>query len=424
MGTALAKCCRKVTDNSNEALSLLVLGIENSGKTEVSFKICRRKRTDYGPTKGCRLFETVIAETDVKLIEIGGGSDLRDIWKYYFLDALAVIFVIDASNIHNICESYNIFQNLISHEFLVGKPFLILANKQDLAESVDCIEICEYLDVEFLANRYRCPCLVEACGNWDAAIDESNEYDGLTYGIRWLVSTVLAHRQFIMNRINFHKLILGPEATDGHPERLKRPRTGVKSGSRKKRKDSRPKTAPSSQLAWLKENDNNYLIKRNSVISVKSIPSSTTTERTSTDQTNNSCSKTTTEGGLSVVDESVELSHTSSTDYVSRNTMRLSVVNFFKKSVNGHIFRGKYRLVKRVTPRATQSLIREYEQTEANMKLLLHPYLTKEQSSGHAKELGKKDQIVAKWREEQLKMKPHVTIAERLAHLKVKDVWD
>lgn len=57
--------------------------------------------------------------------------------------------------------------------------------------------------------------------------------------------------------------------------------------------------------------------------------------------------------------------------------MRLSVVNFFKKSVNGHIFRGKHRLVKRVTPRSTASLIREYEQTEANMKLLLYPYLTR-----------------------------------------------
>uniref|UniRef100_A0A182Q1B1 ADP-ribosylation factor-like protein 13B n=1 Tax=Anopheles farauti TaxID=69004 RepID=A0A182Q1B1_9DIPT len=393
-----------------EALSILVLGIENSGKTEIAFKICHRKRGDYAPTKGCRLFETVIADTDIKLIEIGGGSDLRDIWKYYFLDALAVIFVIDASNIHNICESYKIFQNLMAHEFLAGKPFLVLANKQDLPESVDCLEICEYLDIEYMANRYRCPCLVEACGNWGTPPNEANEYDGLSNGIQWLVTTVLAHRQYIINRINFHKLMLGREGKD--PSRtMKRPRTGGRSaGSRRKRKDSRPKTAPSSHQAWLQENDNNYLIKRNSIISVKSIPTSTTTERT-----NNSSTKatTTSDSGLSIVDEGVEISQTSS-----------STVNFFKKSVNGHIFRGKNRLVKRVTPRAAQSLIREYEQTEANMKLLLHPYLTKEQSSGHAKELGKKEQIVSKWREEQLKMKPHVTIAERLAHLQVKNVWD
>ncbi|XP_053671724.1 ADP-ribosylation factor-like protein 2 [Anopheles nili] len=308
MGTVFAKCCRKEHDNSDDALSILVLGIENSGKTEIAFKICNKKRSDYAPTKGCRLFETAIADTDVKLIEIGGGSDLRDIWKYYFLDAMAVIFVIDASNIHNICESYKIFQNLMAHEFLAGKPFLVLANKQDLPESVDCIEICEYLDVEYLANRYRCPCLVEASGNWGTASNESNEYDGLNYGIQWLVGIVLSHRQFIMNRINFHKLMLGREGAEASRS-IKRPRTGVKSGgSRRKRQDSRPKTAPSSQLAWLQENDNNYLIKRNSVISVKSIPTSTTTERT-----NNSNTKvTTSESGLSVVDECVETSQTSS----------------------------------------------------------------------------------------------------------------
>uniref|UniRef100_A0A182RBX0 ADP-ribosylation factor-like protein 13B n=1 Tax=Anopheles funestus TaxID=62324 RepID=A0A182RBX0_ANOFN len=338
MGTVFAKCCRKEHENNDDALNILVLGIENSGKTEIAFKICHQKRSDYAATKGCRLFETVIADTDIKLIEIGGGSDLRDIWKYYFLDALAVIFVIDASNIHNICESYNIFQNLMAHEFLAGKPFLILANKQDLPESVDCIEICEYLDVEYLANRYRCPCLVEACGNWGSTSYELNEYDGLTYGIQWLVGTVLAHRQFIMNRINFHKAMLGREGADAS-RTIKRPRTGIKSGGgSRKRRDSRPKTAPSSQLAWLKENDNNYLIKRNSIISVKSIPTSTTTERT-----NNSSNKatTTSDSGLSVVDEGVEVSQTSSSTetvlHVRKDEMTLEdlSLSFSVNEVNG-----------------------------------------------------------------------------------------
>ncbi|XP_052890197.1 ADP-ribosylation factor-like protein 13A [Anopheles moucheti] len=343
MGTVFAKCCRKEHENNDDALNILVLGIENSGKTEIAFKICHQKRGDYASTKGCRLFETVISETEIKLIEIGGGSDLRDIWKYYFLDALAVIFVIDASNIHNICESYKIFQNLMAHEFLAGKPFLILANKQDLPESVDCIEICEYLDVEYLANRYRCPCLVEACGNWGSTSYESNEYDGLTYGIQWLVGTVLAHRQFIMNRINFHKAILGRDGTDGS-RTIKRPRTGIKSGSRRKRRDSRPKTAPSSQQAWLMENDNNYLIKRNSIISVKSIPTSTTTERTNNSSTKATTTGTTTsDSGLSVVDEGVEISQTSSSTehqtvlHVRKDEMTLEdlSLSFSVNEVNG-----------------------------------------------------------------------------------------
>ncbi|XP_050082182.1 ADP-ribosylation factor-like protein 13B [Anopheles aquasalis] len=311
MGTVFAKCCKKPNSNSDDALTILVLGIENAGKTEVALKICHRKRGDHGPTKGCRLYETVIADSEIKLIEIGGGSDLRDIWKYYFLDALAVIFVIDASSINAICESYKIFQNLMAHEFLVGKPFLILANKQDLPESVDCIDICEYLDVEYLANRYRCPCLVEASGCWGDSVDESNEYDGLNYGVQWLVKTVLAHHQFIMNRINFHKHLIGLEPSESERgQQLKRPRTAGRLRRRKSEKAGRPKTAPSSQLAWLQQNDNNYLIKRNSVISVKSIPSSSSTQ---TERTVNSISKPpTTDDGLSVVDEGVENSRSNS----------------------------------------------------------------------------------------------------------------
>lgn len=56
--------------------------------------------------------------------------------------------------------------------------------------------------------------------------------------------------------------------------------------------------------------------------------------------------------------------------------MRLSLVCLFKKSVNGHIFRGKDRLVKRVSKNAMDTLVKEYERQEANMLLLRHPYLT------------------------------------------------
>ncbi|XP_064546635.1 large ribosomal subunit protein mL63 [Drosophila montana] len=106
--------------------------------------------------------------------------------------------------------------------------------------------------------------------------------------------------------------------------------------------------------------------------------------------------------------------------------MQLTLINFFKKTVPGHIFRGKRRLVKPVSKRSMDTLTREYERQEHIMFLLRHPYLTLEQSSGHAKELQKRDKLVAKWTDEQTrsKMKPHVTIEERLQHLKVKEAWD
>lgn len=106
--------------------------------------------------------------------------------------------------------------------------------------------------------------------------------------------------------------------------------------------------------------------------------------------------------------------------------MRLSLVLFFKRTVPGHIFRGKRRLVKPVSKRAMNTLIEEYEQQEANMLLLRHPYLTREESAGHAKALGKHE-LFLKVKQEQLtalKMKPHVTLEDRLLHLRVQEKWD
>lgn len=56
--------------------------------------------------------------------------------------------------------------------------------------------------------------------------------------------------------------------------------------------------------------------------------------------------------------------------------MQLTLALLFKRSVNGHIFRGKDRLVKRVSLRAMDTLRRQYQQEEENMALLSRPFLT------------------------------------------------
>ena len=56
--------------------------------------------------------------------------------------------------------------------------------------------------------------------------------------------------------------------------------------------------------------------------------------------------------------------------------MRLTLINLFKKTVPGHIFRGKRRLVKPVSLKAMETLRNEYDRQEKIMLLLRHPYLT------------------------------------------------
>ncbi|XP_037958786.1 ribosomal protein 63, mitochondrial [Teleopsis dalmanni] len=106
--------------------------------------------------------------------------------------------------------------------------------------------------------------------------------------------------------------------------------------------------------------------------------------------------------------------------------MQLTIINFFKKTVPGHIFRGKRRLVKPVSKRAMETLKRDYERQEKIMLILRYPYLTQEESSGHAKDLKKTERLMEAWTTATTlkKMKPHVTIEDRLNHLRVKECWD
>lgn len=56
--------------------------------------------------------------------------------------------------------------------------------------------------------------------------------------------------------------------------------------------------------------------------------------------------------------------------------MRLTLINLFKKTVPGNIFKGKRRLVEQVTRKSMKQLITEYELQEKNMLYLRFPYIS------------------------------------------------
>nr|CAI5868565.1 unnamed protein product [Callosobruchus analis] len=104
--------------------------------------------------------------------------------------------------------------------------------------------------------------------------------------------------------------------------------------------------------------------------------------------------------------------------------MRLLPALFRKKMPNGNIYTGKHRIVKQPTIKDLQNLRNQFEIEEQNMFLLRHPYLSPEQSYGHARALGKNEANLIKTLTKPKPYKEHVTVESRLAHLRVKEAWD
>lgn len=79
-----------------------------------------------------------------------------------------------------------------------GKPLLIVANKQDLDESLDVIDITYFFRVDELCNLLGTPCLIVPCGQFDHA--------ELSNGFAWLIDNVAENYKTLKNRMRFNVL--------------------------------------------------------------------------------------------------------------------------------------------------------------------------------------------------------------------------
>jgi len=117
--------------------------------------------------------------------------------------------------------------------------------------------------------------------------------------------------------------------------------------------------------------------------------------------------------------------------HVILSIMRLNIVlQFLNKKVKipGNRFNGKHRLYPKVTKMDINQLKSRLRVEENNMLLLRNPFLSLEQSWGHAQDLGKHEQwIHKKYLEkhmEKVQKRPPVTLEERYATLERADDWD
>ncbi|KAK7086339.1 Ribosomal protein 63, mitochondrial [Halocaridina rubra] len=98
----------------------------------------------------------------------------------------------------------------------------------------------------------------------------------------------------------------------------------------------------------------------------------------------------------------------------------------FRKTYPGNIYGGKNRKRPYVDEPVIASKVKAIQLEEQNMFYLRHPYLTLEQSWGHAAELGRRKDFIQSKHVQRVneKTKPHVTLEEQYDMLRVRDVWD
>ena len=129
--------------------ALLILGLDNAGKTAILYALQLGEAIEYTvPTIGFNVEEVSIGNLTIKMWDLGGQDRLRALWPHYFGQTDGVVFVLDSNDRDRFELAKEELHTLMSHKELNDKPFLILANKQDLPNAASKSEVIGLLGLD------------------------------------------------------------------------------------------------------------------------------------------------------------------------------------------------------------------------------------------------------------------------------------
>ncbi|OPJ89465.1 ADP-ribosylation factor-like 13A [Patagioenas fasciata monilis] len=179
---AIQEPIRKVT--------LLVVGLDNAGKTSVIMDIERALAGEVLPAVQPGQTRLRMDRFEVTLVDLPGSQRSRSTWRSHYSAAHGLLFILDSSDLARMEEARKVLSRVLGHPDVSGKPILLLANKQDSASALLPCELIERLALERLVNENRSPCRIEPCAAKRGPHAGSSRTT--LQGLRWLLRVVPA----------------------------------------------------------------------------------------------------------------------------------------------------------------------------------------------------------------------------------------
>eukprot|EP01084_Bolivina_argentea_P298281 514001_1 len=151
MGAAIAKLWKKLAGGP-KPLRILMVGLDNAGKTTILYKLKIGEVVTTIPTIGFNVENVEYKNLKFTVWDVGGQQSIRQLWKHYYSNTDGIIFVIDANDTKRIAGNEHCakeeLHRLMSEIELQNVELLVLANKQDLPNAKTEHELSEILDIK------------------------------------------------------------------------------------------------------------------------------------------------------------------------------------------------------------------------------------------------------------------------------------
>ncbi len=176
----LLSIIRKAKAKEGE-LRILMLGLDNAGKTTVVKKFLDKDTSTISPTLGFQICPIQFRGLTLNIWDIGGQQTLRSFWRNYFESTDGLIWVVDSNDVGRLNDCKEELHKILMEERLAGASLLIFLNKVDIPTALSADEIEAILDVQAIRNQKRHVKLVRC---------SAMTGEGLLTGVEWIVSDI------------------------------------------------------------------------------------------------------------------------------------------------------------------------------------------------------------------------------------------
>ncbi|CAI5490851.1 unnamed protein product [Closterium sp. Naga37s-1] len=180
-GPTMGQAFRKLFDSifGNREMRVVMLGLDAAGKTTILYKLHIGEILSTVPTIGFNVEKVQYKNVQFTVWDVGGQEKLRPLWRHYFNNTDALIYVVDSLDKERVKQAAREFQTIVSDPLMRNSAILVFANKQDLKGALSPLEVCETMGLQQLRNRY-----------WHIQGTCAPKGEGLYEGLDWLSNTL------------------------------------------------------------------------------------------------------------------------------------------------------------------------------------------------------------------------------------------
>lgn len=142
---------------SFQSLHIVILGLDCAGKTTVLYRLQFNEFVNTVPTKGFNTERIRVTLAHSKTVtfhfwDVGGQEKLRPLWKSYTRCTDGIVYVVDSVDLERMEEAKTELHKITRMSENQGVPVLVIANKQDLRNSLSLSEVEKLLALNELCS--------------------------------------------------------------------------------------------------------------------------------------------------------------------------------------------------------------------------------------------------------------------------------